>query len=105
MIPIAINGKKFTPTLALTADQFTVLFNYVSLAVTCNADHFNLLKKTPMEQKKELLFRTAASYDRRVLRLYMVNKIRKRMTTTKMKEPNRSEFFKTSFMIGFRFAR
>jgi hypothetical protein len=44
MLPIAINEKKFTPTFALTANQFTVLFNYVSLAVTCNTDHFNLLE-------------------------------------------------------------
>jgi len=46
-------------------------------------------------------FKTAAFYDLRLLRLYMENKTRKRMTTTKMKEPNRSEFFKTSFIIGF----
>jgi hypothetical protein len=44
MIPIAINEKKFTLTLALTANQFTLLFNDVSLAVTCNTDHFNLLE-------------------------------------------------------------
>jgi hypothetical protein len=44
MIPIAINEKTFPPTLALTADQFTVLFNYVSLAVTGNTDHLNLLE-------------------------------------------------------------
>jgi hypothetical protein len=46
MIPIAINEKKFTLTLALTADQFTLLFNYVTLAVTGNTDHFNLLEKS-----------------------------------------------------------
>jgi hypothetical protein len=56
MIPIAINGKKFTPTLALTADQFTVLFNYVSLAVTCNADHFNLLKKNAYGAEERVTF-------------------------------------------------
>jgi hypothetical protein len=44
MIPIAINEKKFTLPLALTADQFTLLFNYVTLAVTDNADQFNLLE-------------------------------------------------------------
>jgi hypothetical protein len=44
MILIAIDEKKFTLTLALTADQFTLLFNYVPLTVTGNADHFNLLE-------------------------------------------------------------
>jgi hypothetical protein len=44
MIPIAINEKKFTLTLAITANQFTMLFNYVPLAVTGNTDHFNLLE-------------------------------------------------------------
>ena len=46
MIPIAINEEKFTPTFALTANQFTVLFNYVPLAVTGNTDHFNLLENS-----------------------------------------------------------
>ena len=54
-------------------------------------------KTAPMEQSKESLYRTAAFYDLRLLRLYMENKIRKRMTTTKMKEPNRSEFFQDQF--------
>jgi hypothetical protein len=44
MILIAINEKKFTLTLAFTANQFTLLFNYVPLTVTCNTDHFNLLE-------------------------------------------------------------
>jgi hypothetical protein len=47
-------------------------------------------------------FKAAAFYDPRLLRLYIENKIRKRMTTKKRKEPNRSDFSKTSFMIGFR---
>ena len=32
--------------LAFTANRFTVLFNDVSLAVTRNTDHFNLLKES-----------------------------------------------------------
>jgi hypothetical protein len=44
MLPIAIAWKTFPPTLALTANQFTMLFNYVSLAVTRNTNHFNLLE-------------------------------------------------------------
>jgi hypothetical protein len=44
MVPIAIDKKTFPPTLALTANQFTMLFNYVPFAVTRNTDHFNLLK-------------------------------------------------------------
>ena len=59
-------------------------------------------KTAPMEPSKESLNRTAASYDLPLLRLYVDIKIRKRMTTTNMKAPNRSEFSKTSFMIGFR---
>ena len=56
-----------------------------------------------MEQIERVpLPKPAASYDLRVLRLYMENKTRKRMTTTNMKAPNRSDFSKTSFMIGFR---
>jgi hypothetical protein len=41
MIPIAINEKTFTLPLAHTANQFTMLFNYVPLAVTDNTDRFN----------------------------------------------------------------
>jgi hypothetical protein len=59
-------------------------------------------KTAPMEKSKESLCRTAASYDLRVLRLYVEIRTRKIMTTTKMKAPNRSDFSKTSFMIGFR---
>jgi hypothetical protein len=55
-----------------------------------------------MEPSKESLYRSAAFYDLRLLRLYIDNKTRKTMTTTNMKAPNRSEFSKTSFMIGFR---
>jgi hypothetical protein len=110
MIPFAIDEKTFPPALALTANQFTVPFNYISLAVTGNADHFNLLEdsaygvieRVPLVETDSRNFNAAASYDLRLLRLYMEKRTRKIMTTMKMKEPNRSEFFKTSFMIGFR---
>jgi hypothetical protein len=98
--------------LALTADQFTVLFNYVSLAVTGNTDHFSLLEDSAYGAEERVPLKTdvhnfnnfnaSAFYDLRLLRLYIENRTRKRMTTTKMKEPNRSDFSKTSFMIGFR---
>jgi hypothetical protein len=46
MISLAIAYKTFPPTLALTANSFTVLFNDVPFAVTGNADHFNLLEES-----------------------------------------------------------
>ena len=46
LVPIAIGKETFTPSLALTANQFTVLFNYVPLTVTSNTDHFNLMKES-----------------------------------------------------------
>jgi len=95
--------------LALTADQFTVLFNYVSLAVTGNTDHFNLLEDSAYGAEERVPLKTdvhnvnaSAFYDLRLLRLYIENRTRKRMTTTKMKEQSRSDISKTSFMIGFR---
>ena len=57
MIPIAINEKKFTLTLALTADQFTLLFNYVPLTVTDNTDHFNLLEDSAYEAIEKVPFK------------------------------------------------
>jgi hypothetical protein len=56
MIPIAINEEKFTPTFALTANQFTVPFNYISLAVTHNTDHFNLLEDSAYEAIEKVPF-------------------------------------------------
>jgi hypothetical protein len=57
MIPIAINEEKFTLTLALTANQFTVPFNYISLAVTGNTDHFNLLEDSADGAEERVPFR------------------------------------------------
>jgi hypothetical protein len=44
LVPIAIGKETFTPSLALTANRFTVLFNYVPLTVTSNTNHFTLQK-------------------------------------------------------------
>jgi hypothetical protein len=44
LVPIAIGKETFTPSLALSANQFTAVFNYVPLTVTSNTDHFNLQK-------------------------------------------------------------
>jgi hypothetical protein len=41
-IPIAIVKKTFTSPLAFIANQFTVFFNYVPLAVADCTNHFSL---------------------------------------------------------------
>jgi hypothetical protein len=57
MLPIAIAKKTFPPTSALTANQFTMLFNYVPLAVTRNTDHFNLLEDSAYGAIERVPFR------------------------------------------------
>jgi hypothetical protein len=42
MIPIAFNKKTFSTALALTANRFAMLFNYVPLTVADYTDHFSL---------------------------------------------------------------
>jgi hypothetical protein len=42
MIPIAVIQKAFTSAVALTANRFTLLFNYVSFTVADCTDHFSL---------------------------------------------------------------
>jgi hypothetical protein len=43
--------------LALTANQFTVPFNYIPFAVTGNADHFNLLEESAYRAIERVPFR------------------------------------------------
>jgi hypothetical protein len=42
MIPIAVIQKAFTSAVALTANRFTLLFNYVPFTVADCANHFSL---------------------------------------------------------------
>ena len=43
--------------MALTANQFTMLFNYVPLTVTDNTDHFNLLEESAYGAIERVPFR------------------------------------------------
>ena len=57
MVPIALDEKKLPSPLALTADRFVVLFNYVPLTVTDCTNHFSLLEESAYGSIERVSFR------------------------------------------------